>query len=88
MRDGDEEQQLLSNNTAVWFSPSSQWLNAGSISATSVFQLVNSVDWDVQASGEYGNDAYTVQVTDNGISGDNYLDAYAAGRYEGSWYSW
>ena len=83
VRDGDEEQQLLSNNTAVWFSPSSQWLNAGSISATSVFQLVNSVDWDAQGSGVYGDNRYTISASDRSVSGDNLFDLYGTGGYGG-----
>ena len=88
VNDGYETQQVLTNSTATWFSPSLSWLESGSIAATSVFQLVNTIDWDAQGSLDYADNRYTMQATDSAIDGDSLFSIYGAGGYGGSWTSW
>ena len=88
VNDGYETQQVLTNNTATWFSPSLSWLESGSIVATSVFQLVNTIDWDAEGSLDYGDNRYTMQANDSSIDGDSLFSIYGAGGYGGSWTNW
>ena len=88
VNDGYETQQVLTNNTATWFSPSLSWLESGSIAATSVFQLVNTIDWDAEGSLDYGDNRYTMQANDSSIDGDSLFSIYGAGGYGGSWTNW
>lgn len=89
VRDGGGAQQVLTNNSAAWYSPSQQWSSSGFLTATSEFQLVNSgVNWDAWGMGEYGGDVYTLRVKDVDTSGASELDVFATGTYSGSWYSW
>jgi len=88
VNDGNEMEQVYTNNNVSWYSPQENWLSAGSLTATTVFRLVDSVNWDALGLLQYGDNQYMFHAMDYYSDGSMVFLAHAMGGYGGNWFNW
>ncbi len=88
VNDGNEMEQVYTNNNVSWYSPQDNWLSAGSLTATTVFRLVDSVNWDALVLLEYGSNHYRFETFNYYADGAQMFLAHAVGGYGGNWNNW
>lgn len=82
VNNGIEVEQLSTNSSLHWHSPSHAWIETGIIEAQSDFFIIDTINWNATGLLFYEHDKYTFKVDDYSSNGDQLLLAEGNGRYD------
>lgn len=88
VNDGNEVEQVFTSNNVSWYSSADNWLSAGSLTATTAFRLIDSVNWDALGLLQYGDNEYMFHAMNYYADGSMMFLGHAMGGYGGNWNNW
>jgi hypothetical protein len=87
--DSSAVQQLGSNNSIVWTSPTLNWADTGNITVSSTVVTSTSVNWRALGVATFDEGNYTILISDEGFySGESQFLVAGAGTYGGTYGNW